>query len=161
MSKLAGIRVIEIPKFRAVSSGLDTFDGIFAENGFEKWLLGEHKKIIKKTYEAPDFMWHEGDKNVWIWAVEDWVTEADTSPYELIEFEGGIYVSAVADEKDDVDCGEVYNNLLQWIKNNNVFESDDRPGHRIIFHRIGTGEIEKAIGIAQQEMFLPIKIKKQ
>ena len=116
MSKLAGVRVIEIPKFKAVSSGLDTFDNLFGENGFDNW-LGKHKKIIKNLiiYEGVDFMWHEGDKNIWIWAVEDWVTEADTSPYELIEFEGGMYVAGVADENDGTDCGEVYNNLLQWI----------------------------------------------
>ena len=29
----------------------------------------------------------------WIWAVEDWVTEADTAPYELITFEGGLYAT--------------------------------------------------------------------
>jgi hypothetical protein len=32
----------------------------------------------------------------WIWAVEDWVTEEDVKPYELITFEGGLYAAAMS-----------------------------------------------------------------
>jgi hypothetical protein len=161
MGKLAGFKVIEIPKFKAVSSGLDTWENIFGKNGFDNW-LEEHKKMIREAfpYEGCDFAWHEEDKFNWIWSVEDWVTEADTSPYKLIEFEGGMYVVGIADENDETDCGEVYNGLIKWIQDSNVFESDDRPGHRIIFHRIGCGKIQEILGMAQQEMFVPIKIKK-
>ena len=160
MSKLAGFKVIEIPKFKAVSSGLDTFENIFGENGFNNWL--KEKKIIRNAapYEGCDFMCEEGDKAIWIWAVEDWVKETDVSPYELIEFEGGIYVVGVADENDNEDIGDVYNSLLKWIQDSNVFELDVRPEHGIIFHRVGCGRIEDITGIAQQEMFIPIKIKK-
>jgi len=34
MTKLQNMRAIEIPKFRAVSSGLKTFDELFDEAGF-------------------------------------------------------------------------------------------------------------------------------
>jgi hypothetical protein len=67
-------------------------------------------------------------------------------------------VAAVADEKDDVDCGEVYYGSLQWIKNGGGFESDDRPGHRCMFHHIGYN-LQDTMNIVQQEMFLPVKLR--
>ena len=161
MSKLQNIRIIEIPKFRAVSSGLKTFDELFSENGFGNWIELNGKIIKNIIYAAPDFMWHEGEKNVWIYAVEDWVTEKDAAPYEIIEFEGGIYAAVTADENDNDDCGEVYYGALKWIENNGVFESDDKPGNRCIFHRVGCGAIQEALGMAQQEMFLPIKLRNE
>lgn len=159
MSKLGNVRVIEIPKFKAVSSGLDTFDSIFGEGGFFSWVQA-HDMLFKKSIygHAYDFMWHEGDKNIWIWAVEDWVTEIDAAPFELIEFEGGIYVVAVADEKDDIDCGEVYYGALKWIEEGGVFEPDDRPGHRCIFHHIGYN-LQDVMNVVQQEMFLPVRVR--
>ena len=162
MSKLSGVRVIEIPKFRAVSSGLLTFDEIFGECGFDRWMQQNDRLLKKGTiYECVDFMWHEGEKSVWIWAVEDWVTEADAVPYELIEFEGGIYVVATADENDGADLWEVAGIMSQWIQNSGVLESDDRPGHRGMGHRIGCGAIQEVLGMAQQEIFFPVKFKKQ
>ena len=50
-------------------------------------------------------------------AVEDWVTEADTAPYELIEFEGGLYATAVSVAGDDDISGRVYGDIKTWIEN--------------------------------------------
>jgi len=153
MSKLNGIRVFEIPKFKAISSGLDTPDRVFG--GFHV-----DENLVKTTppYDAPDLAWFEGDKVNWIWVANDWVTEADAAPHELIEFEGGIYVVGVADECDLKDCGEVYEHIKKWIEDNKNFELDDRHERRVLFHRIGCGEVEKALGMAQQEIFVPVKL---
>jgi len=162
MGRLQGVRVIEIPKFRAVSSGLATFDEIFSKNsGFDQWMQANGKIVKKMIYDAPDFMWHEGDKSIWIWAIEDWVTPADTAPYEIIEFEGGMYVVATANEDDPADLNEVVSGMLQWIENSGVFERDERPGHRGMCHMVGCGAIQKALGFAQQEIFLPVKFKSE
>ncbi|MCL2463220.1 MAG: hypothetical protein FWF44_11185 [Defluviitaleaceae bacterium] len=163
MSKLSGVRVVEIPPFKAVTSGPDTFGHIFAKGGFGDW-PGGHGSLIKNIapYESPDFMWHEQDdvnKSVWIWAVYDWVTEADTAPYKLIDYEGGIFVAATADENDGGDINEVVGGMLEWIAAHDCFERDERPGHRGMGHRIGCGRIQQALGMAQQEIFLPVKLK--
>jgi hypothetical protein len=161
MSKLGNVRIIDIPKFKAVSSGIDTFDNIFNVNGFWNW-IETHRRLIKNlVYASPDFMWHEEGKSIWIWAIEDWVTEADTAPYKSIEFEGGIYVVATADENDSTDLDEVVNSMKKWIENSGVFEMDDRPGHRGMGHCIGYGSVNDAIGMSQQEIFLPVKLKNQ
>jgi len=63
MSKLNGVRVIKMPKFRAVSSGFHTFDEIFGEGGFDKWMQVRMKLVKMSVYgHAYDFMWHEDGK---------------------------------------------------------------------------------------------------
>ena len=145
MSKLQNMRVIEIPPFRAVSSGLKTFDDIFSEGGFDSW-IGTHGHLIKNLiYAPPDFMWHEDGKSVWIWAVNDNVTEAETAPYNIITFEGGMYLVATADENDRADLNETVDCMVAWINNSAVFESGERPGHRGMCHMPnGNGAIDKA-----------------
>lgn len=92
MKKAPEVRIIQINPFRALTSGLDAFENLMGT--FQEW-QEEHNHLVRKTmYGASDFLWFEEDmKAVWIWAVEDWVTQEDTKPYELIEFEGGLYVS--------------------------------------------------------------------
>jgi len=152
--RLNGIRIIEIPKFKAISSGYGTPDHVFGAFHVDE-------RLIQASYPycAPDLAWFEDDKAIWIWAANAWVTEADAAPHELIEFEGGIYVVGVADELVGADCGEVYRHITSWIENSENFTLDDRPGHRVMFHRIGCGDIEKALGMAQQEIFVPVKIR--
>jgi len=163
MSKLQNMRAIEIPKFRAVSSGANTFDNIFGEGGFGKWIESNKHLVKNLIYASPDFMWHEDNdinKSVWIWAINEDVTEADTVPYEIIEFEGGMWLVATGDENDSADLDETYQGMVKWIENSGVFESDERPGHRGMCHMPnGGGAIDKALGIAQQEIFLPIKLR--
>ena len=43
MSKLNNIRIIEIPAFKAVSSGLATFDELFHKDGFGNWIDANNK----------------------------------------------------------------------------------------------------------------------
>jgi len=163
-TKLQGVRVIEIPPFRAVSSGQRTWDELFGEgSSFDQW-IGAHQQLIKNVapYDAADFLLHEEDdinQSVWIWAVKDGVTEADVAPYELIEYEGGMFAVATADENDEKDLNKVVSGMLEWIKKSGVFERDERPGHRGMGHMVGCGAIQKALGIAQQEIFLPVKLK--
>ncbi len=160
--KLGGVRIFKIPKFKAMCSGFDTGENVFGKFGpFQRGLQELKPNVIKFSppYDAPDLAMFEGDKVNWFWAVEDWVTEADVVPYHLTEFEGGIYAVGVADENEPADCGEVYNHIVKWINHNGSFELDDHPGHRVMCHRIGCDEIQKALGMAQQEIFVPIKIK--
>ena len=159
IGKLAGLRVIEIPDFRAVSSGSQTFDKIFAEDGFGEWQK-THDHLMKDCfYAAPDFMWHEQEGYAtWIWAVKNDVTANDCKPYELIEFKGGIYAVATADEKDNADINLVAGNMMKWINESKVFELDVPPRYGM-GHMIGIG-LTKILGWAQQEIFLPIKFKR-
>ena len=160
LKKAPEVRVVQINPFRAFTSGADTFENVMGP--FQEWQEA-HNHLVKKTlYGAPDFLWSEdGIHAVWIWAVEDWVTEADTAPYELITFEGGLYAAAMSVDGDDDITGRVQAGIQKWLETSG-FELDDRPGHRTLCHMVNpTDEIKEALGYHQLDIYVPIKIKKK
>ncbi len=86
-------------------------------------------------------MWQEDGKNIWIWAIEDWVTKSDTSPYEIIEFVGGTFVVATGDENDGEDLNETVNCMMKWINNSEIFDFGDYP-QKGMCHMTGYGSIQ-------------------
>lgn len=158
LKKAPEVRIVQINPFRAFSSGIDTFENVMGT--FQKW-QEDHNHLVKKMiYGAPDFLWFEEDmKAVWIWAVEEWVTEEDTIPYELIEFEGGLYAAAISIDGDDDIGGRIYSGILKWIEESG-FELDERPGHRTMCHMLNpTDKIKNALGYDQLDIYVPIKIR--
>jgi DNA-binding transcriptional MerR regulator len=158
MKRAPEVRIIRINPFKAFSSGLDTIDNVMG--CFQKW-QEDHNLFVKKLmYGSPDFLWFEEDMRAeWIWAVEDWVTEEDTAPYEIIEFEGGLYATAVSVDGDDDISGRVYGGIKRWVENS-AFELDERPGHRTLCHMLNpTDEIKNALGYHQLDIYVPIKLR--
>lgn len=159
IKKAPEVRVIEIPKFRAVTSGHRTFEDIFSENGFGKWQEAHRHLIRNLLYASPDFMWGEDGKTVWDWAIYDWVTEENTAPYHIREVEGGLYAAAISVDGDDDINGRVYQGIKNWIETSG-FESDERPGHQTLCHMPNpTDEIKKGLGYHQLDIFVPIKLR--
>ena len=160
MSKLKNMRGIEIPKFRAVSSGLKTFDELFGENGFCKFIDVDNKDFIQSQItDEPGFLWHEGDKNILIRPIKDHVTAEDVAPFEIIEFPGGIFLVATADENDNDDINETVEGMMTWIKESGVFEYGDFPKSGMCNMPNVDGAFDTALGIAQQQIFLPLKLR--
>lgn len=159
LKKAPEVRIVQINKFKAVTSGLDTPDNVFG--AFQEWQEAHNHLIRKLIYGAPDFLWfEEGGKAVWVWALEDWVTEADTAPYDVIEFEGGLYAAAMSVDGDDDINGRVYEGIKKWLKTSG-FELDERPGHQTLCHMVNpTDEIKKALGYHQLDIYVPIKVRK-
>lgn len=157
LKKAPEVRIVQINPFKAFSSGTDTIENVMG--AFQQW-QEEHNHLVKKMiYGAPDFLWFEEDmKAVWIWAVENRVTEEDTKPYELIEFEGGLYAAAMSADGDDEIGNRVHSGILKWLEDSG-FELDERPGHRTMGHMLNpTDEIKKALGYDQMDIYVPIKI---
>ena len=159
MSKLLNMRGIEIKKFLAVSSGLKTLDELFGENGFVLWVKAHNHLLRDHVYEPTDFLWHEGDKNIWALALKEDVTAADVAPYDIIEFPGGMFLVATGDEKDNDDLEETISCMMDWIKNSPVFEYGDFPKSGMCNMPNPDGAFDKALNIAQQQIYLPIKFK--
>lgn len=158
LKKAPEVRIIQINPFRAFSSGVDTIENVLG--AFQQW-QEEHDHFVRKMmYGAPDFLWFEEDmRAVWIWAVEEWVTKEDVEPYELIEFEGGLYAAAMSVDGDDDMGGRVYSGILKWLENSG-FEFDERQGHRTMGHMVNpTDEIKNALGYDQMDIYVPIKIR--
>lgn len=158
MKRAPEVRIIQINPFKAFSSGLDSIDNVMGT--FQQW-QEEHNHLVKKLiYGAPDFLWFEEDmRAVWIWAVEDWVTEADVEPYEIIEFKGGLYAAAMSVDGDDDINGRVYEGIKKWLETSG-FELDERPGHRTLCHMVNPNdEIKAALGYHQLDIYVPIKVR--
>lgn len=92
--------------------------------------------------------------------MEDWVSEADVEPYEIIEFKGGIYVAAMSVDGDDDINGRVYEGIKKWLETSGL-DLDERFGHRTLCHMVNpTHEIKAALGFHQLEI-VPIKVRRK
>ncbi|MCL2499268.1 MAG: MerR family transcriptional regulator [Defluviitaleaceae bacterium] len=170
-NKLLNMRGIEIPRFRAVSSGLKTMEEIFGEGGFQSWLDAHDHFILKQITDEPGFFWEdppEGNgKSVLIRPIKDGVTEADVYPYELMEFPGGLYLVATGDENDADDINETIECMMDWINSHDEFEHGTLSELVALCNRpamcnmpnVG-GAFDSVLGIAQQQIFIPLKLKK-
>ena len=166
MSKLNNMRGIEIQKFRAVSSGSKTLNEIFGESGFNSWANDNRRLIKGHMYEPTAFLWHEDTnitwdcgKNIFILAINDDVTESDVAPYEIIEFPGGIFLVATGDEKNNDDLNETIDCMMNWINSSDVFEYGDFPKSGMCNMPNADGAFDTALGIAQQQIYLPLKFR--
>lgn len=158
LKKAPEVRIIQINPFRAFSSGKDTIENVLG--AFQQWQEAHNHLVRKMIYDAPDFLWFEEDMRAeWIWAVEEWVTREDVLPYDLVEFEGGLYAEAMSVDGDDDMGGRVYSGILKWLENSG-FELDERQGRRTMGHMVNpTEEIKNALGYDQMDLYVPIKIR--
>lgn len=153
-------RIIELPPFTAVSSGLDK-DFDFTEKG----ILGKFSTYFsaitplpKDHFRPRDFLYFDRENQglVWIWALADGM---DDGGYPHIEFEGGYYLVYNYIDHDEEENARLFNEALAYIKESGCFELDERPGHYGMGHIITPVEIAKAQGFAVMETFIPIKVK--
>ena len=163
MSNLHNMRIVEIPKFRAVTSGAHTLNELFnPESPFLQW-VNNHKNLLRQhIFEPSDFLWHENcsiDTSVWIHAIKDCVTAEDTYPYEIIEFPDGIFLIATGDEKNSDDLNETVDCMMTWIRSSDVFEYGDFPPSGMCNMPNPDGKADRTLGIAQQQIFLPLKLR--
>jgi len=163
MSKLQNMKAIEIKKFRAVSSGWITNAEVY---GFYTWVNQNQHLLVRHMYEPTEFMYHDDSalpvgeiKNTVILAINDDVTEDDTAPYEIVEFPGGMFLVATADELDTDDIEETVSCMHKWINDSGVFDYGDFPKSGMCNMPNADGTIDKALGIAQQQIYLPLKFR--
>ena len=119
---------------------------------------------MEHIFEPQDFLWHEEcdvNRSIWIFPIKPHVTEADVAPYEIIEFPGGIFLVATGDEADADDLNETVAGMYQWIKDSDIFEYGDFPKSGMCNMPNPDGAADKAMKIAQQQIFLPLKIREK
>lgn len=153
-------RIIELPAFTAVSSGVDTaFD--FSENGnlgkFDAY-FSAIKPLPKDSFMPRDFLFFDKEANgmVWWWALADGMNDGG---FEHVEFDGGYYLCYDYVDQDDETNGKLYNEAMKYIEESGIFELDERPNHYSMGHIITPAEVNKKQGFAVMETFIPIKMK--
>jgi DNA-binding transcriptional MerR regulator/GNAT superfamily N-acetyltransferase len=161
LENLSDVRVFSLPVCRMASSGLDT-GPLLVEGGklerFSRW-FNEADKQRRDQFFARDFMWYDPQSRgtVWWYALERDMEEPDG--FETVDFEGGLYASAVSRDEDDSDGQRVYRGIKRWVEHSECFELDERPDHYTMYHIIGTPQIKEAMGYSQLEIYVPIRIK--
>ena len=155
--KVPDIMIVRIPRFRAVTSGLVTFEELFGGD-FGPWQEAHNHLFKPVLFDAPDFLCGKGGKAEWLWAVKDDVTEADTAPWKIVECSGGLYAVAVSIDGDGESHDHVRRKTKKWLENTNFVLDEQRElmGHMIYVD----DEIKEGLGYHQMNLYAPVRIKK-
>ena len=129
---------------------LGKFDGYFSAI----------KPCDRDNFMPRDFLYFDKEKQgmMWIWALSE---DIDAGGNEVIDFEGGYYVTYAYKDGDEEANEKLYGDALKFIENTGVLELDVRQNHYPMGHIITPAEVAKAQGWAQMETFIPVKISKQ
>ena len=154
-NKVPDIMIIRIPKFRAVTSGLASIDEVFGL--FGQWQEAHQHFFQGVIFDSFDFLTGIDGKFEWVFGVKDEVTEADTHPYKIIEYPGGLYAVAVSVDGDGESHDKVRRKTEKWLENTNFIIDSDRllMGHMIFVD----DEIKKGLGYNQMNLYAPIKLR--
>ena len=151
-------RIISLPPFKAAASEVSQ-DFDFSENG----ILGKFGRYFSAIELSPrdsfaprDFLYYDEEHKGmrWIWALSD---EMDDGGNDIIDFEGGYYITYVFKDGDQETNGLLYNEALKFIENSKIFKLDVRQNHYAMGHIITPQKIIDVQGFALMETFIPIK----
>lgn len=150
-------RINEFTACKAVSSGWkENFGDIF---GFmDAWIPGDK---VGSPFSSPDFLCFNEPMNfLWLILLPD--DKVDTKGFEMIDFLGGLYVSAIAINDNIDDLMKTIESLKSWVDEQDDFELDFRLGRYRMTRRFTSDEScntwEKSLGYGQLEVFIPIKV---
>jgi DNA-binding transcriptional MerR regulator len=160
LEKRPDIRIIELSPCRMITSGSGDNETI---RRFEK-LWNKLDERRKDRFFPRDFMVHveppeEGHPAVWWYAIEDWVGEKDTDGFEIFQFEGGLFATAITHDWDDNMTAKAYYNIMDWLAEHEKLMYDNRPGHHVMFNAMGPDR--NLLGYSQAEYYFPIGIKSE
>ena len=161
LEKRSDIRIVDLPACRMITSG--SGDTVTMERFAKLWLKLDEQR--KDRFFQRDFMVHvdppeEGHPAVWWYAIEDWVSKKDIDGFEIFQFEGGLFATAMTYDWDDSITVRAYNNLMDWLAEHDRFMYDDRPGHHVMFNALGSDDVTR-LGFIQGEYYFPIRIKEE
>ena len=153
-------RIIALPAFKAAASGVDK-EFNFSPEG----VLGKFDTYFSSIIPSPrdsfmprDFLFYDEAQQgmIWWWALSD---DMDNGGNEVVEFDGGYYLTYAYKDGDEETGGKLYDEALRYIETSDIFDLDVRPNHYAMGHIITPAEIIKVQGWAQMETYIPIKLK--
>lgn len=150
------VRIMSLPACKMVSSGY----GFFGDEKFDRFSewFGKLSNDGEYVWEMPkDFAWYDPEKgaNMWLYVKPDY--DVDIQDFDIVDFEGGLYVTAVSRDDDDEDGGRVYAGIKKWIEKSDMLELDERTGHHTMYHVVTPKRIKEDFGFHQLEILVPVK----
>ena len=158
------ILIVEMPPCRMVTSGFihgnpDTDEK--TRHFYEMWnRLAE--RIADKIHDR-DFMYHDKEHNemVWMFMLEDWMTEADTEGFEIIMFAGGLFAEALADSEELSEWDRIYKGIKAWLACHERLELDESSGRHELFICTGPNTLTRQWNDGKVRYYVPIKLKEK
>ncbi len=156
--KVPDVMIIRIPKFVALTSPYQSFGGLFKEDSLLFW-MSKHRSLEKNViFDSADFLCRRNDGTFrWLYSVHEQVKEMDSLPYEVIEFQGGLYASAVCIDGDDDSLMKVEQKIIKWLERTNFVLDKERDIMGNMTYN--DDEIKKGLGYEQLQRYVPIKVK--
>ncbi len=152
------ILIVEMPPCRMVTSGLLADDNEF--NRFDAMWMRLGSRIADKI-NPRDFMYQDEKykKSVWLFLIEDWMTEADTEGYKIITFDGGLFASAIADSWEYNEYDRIYKGIKAWLARQEHLELDEGSERHLLYHFAGPHSTQmKEWNYGKIRYFVPIKV---
>ncbi len=158
-SKLKQLRphISEFPSsFKAVSSG---WTQGWDEEKLNRFMMKWISDILPSDLTPQDFLCHDAGNFMWIRVLtNDALNTIDTEDYEVIDFLGGLYISAVAIDDNMGDVMSTIAYLENWVREEDNFELDYGPGRYRMTHMLTLPKTFEALGYHQLKIFIPVKI---
>ncbi len=144
---MQGIRIIEIPGCRMVSSGT----GMFGEGKLERfseWFSQFSQEIYSK-----DFLYWDGMGFCWLYLYDGRMEVPEE--FDLVDFAGGLYAVATdIDQKTDMDA--LNREVDDFLKSNHLERDDSRFG---LGNIITSPLARQALGYEQMDYYMPVKLR--
>jgi len=152
--------IVKMPRFKAVSTG---YHAASDENKlWDLWnWIEEHEHLLPwgLTPHGLDFVLTKNGHFSMICAIHDHVTEAELTPYEQVEFKGGLYATAISHDSYSTSLTTDKNGIMAWIEGSNFLYDDERE---IMGENINDDEeIYKGLNCYQFLKYVPIKLKEK
>lgn len=157
--KVPGVMVVRIPKFRAITSGSGSFEDWFQ---LMEWAWAENRLetlFSNIIFDCTDFLIRKNGQFEYIMAIKDNITQADTGPFNIIEFEGGLYALSVSIDGDDESIHKVEDKIFKWIDTTNFVYDQSRGVMGHMAHN--DNDIKKGLGYEQLQRYVPIKLEQE
>jgi hypothetical protein len=106
-----------------------------------------------------DFMYHDAarNQNIWMYMLEDGMTETDTEGFGIITFEGGLYAAALADSWELNEYERVSKGIKKWLARQEHLAMDD--SRDILFHFAGPhSQRMRELNYGKVRYFIPVRI---
>ncbi|MDO5520716.1 MAG: transcriptional regulator [bacterium] len=118
------IRIMEIPKIKAVYSGPLTSDEKFQE--FNKWFSDYHASLTCELFPR-DFMWYNERANAqeWFYALPEKADLSQIKEYEIVDLPSGLYAVGScldADLDEAKDWMSTREEIINWVKESKLFD---------------------------------------
>ncbi len=158
--QIPDVMIVRIPKFLAVATKYQDFGELFKEDSLLFW-IEQHRDLGKSIiFDSTDFLCRRNDEEFrWLYSVHKNIKDVNTTPYDVIEFEGGLYACAVCIDGDDNSLMKVENKILKWLEKTNFTLDRERDimGNMIY----NDDEIKQGLGYEQLQRYVPIKLKEE